>query len=50
MLSDRVCDVIDLMIEHRIGAVPVVELDGSKLLGIVSYLDVLRGARELFVD
>lgn len=38
-------EVIDLMLEHRIGAVPVVDLDGERLLGIVSYVDVLREAR-----
>lgn len=42
--SDLV-EVIDLMLEHRIGAVPVVDVDGERLLGIVSYVDVLREAR-----
>jgi CBS domain-containing protein len=39
-------DVADLMIEHHIGAVPVVDPEGSKLAGIVSYVDVLRVARD----
>ncbi|MFO7180741.1 MAG: CBS domain-containing protein [Pseudomonadota bacterium] len=38
---------IDLMIEHKIGAIPVVEPDSEKLVGIVSYVDVLRAARDL---
>lgn len=38
-------DVIDLMIEQRIGAVPVVEADSLRLVGIVSYIDVLRAAK-----
>jgi acetoin utilization protein AcuB len=38
-------DVIDLMVEHRIGAVPVVDPDTSELVGIVSYIDVLKVAR-----
>ncbi len=38
-------EAVDLMIEHRIGALPVVEPDSLKLLGIVSYVDVLRAAR-----
>jgi acetoin utilization protein AcuB len=38
-------EVIDLMIEYKIGAVPVVETDSLKLIGIVSYVDVLRAAR-----
>ena len=53
MSSDVICvtsesdlgDAIELMLEHRIGAVPVVDLDGERLIGIVSYADVLREAR-----
>jgi CBS domain-containing protein len=40
-------EVIDLMIDHKIGAVPVTEADSSKLLGIISYVDVLRAARDV---
>ena len=39
----EISEVIDLMIEHKIGAVPVVA-DGQ-LVGILSYVDVLRAAR-----
>jgi CBS-domain-containing membrane protein len=39
-------EAADLMIEHKVGALPVVEPDSLKLLGIVSYVDVLRAARE----
>jgi CBS domain-containing protein len=45
--DDELQEVVDLMIEHKIGAVPVVEPGSAKLLGIVSYVDVLRAAREL---
>jgi len=38
-------EVIDLMLEHKIGAVPVVEARSAKLVGIVSYVDVLRTLR-----
>jgi CBS domain-containing protein len=38
-------DVIDLMIEHKIGAVPVVDPSTKELVGIVSYIDVLTEAR-----
>ena len=34
-------EIVDLMLEHKIGAVPVTEADGT-LVGIVSYIDVLR--------
>lgn len=42
-----VSEAIDLMIEHRVGALPVVEPDSTKLVGIVSYVDALRAARDL---
>jgi acetoin utilization protein AcuB len=44
--ADDLVDAIDLMIEHRIGAVPVVQEGGALLVGIVSYVDALRAARE----
>ncbi|MBN9161324.1 MAG: hypothetical protein BGO98_13830 [Myxococcales bacterium 68-20] len=34
-------EAVELMLEHKIGAVPVVNAEG-KLVGIVSYMDVLR--------
>jgi len=34
-------EVIDLMLEHRIGAIPVVDGEGA-VVGIVSYVDILR--------
>ena len=34
-------EIIDLMLDQRIGAVPVVDADGT-LVGIVSYTDILR--------
>jgi acetoin utilization protein AcuB len=40
-------EAVDLMIEWKIGAVPVVEPDSLKLIGIVSYVDALRAARDL---
>ena len=39
-------EAIDLMLEHKIGAIPVIEGGSRKLLGIVSYIDILRAARE----
>ncbi len=43
--EDEVPTVIDLMVEWKIGAVPVVESGTDQLVGIVSYVDVLRAAR-----
>jgi CBS domain-containing protein len=45
--GDDLVEAIDLMIEHQIGAVPVVESGSTELVGIVSYVDALRAAREL---
>jgi CBS domain-containing protein len=44
--EDDVSTVIDLMVEWKIGAVPVVESGSEQLVGIVSYVDVLRAARD----
>jgi CBS domain-containing protein len=42
-------DVVDVFIENRVGAVPVVT-SGGELTGIVSYLDVLRVVRDTLED
>ncbi len=34
-------EIVDLMLDHKIGAVPVVDGDNT-LVGIVSYIDLLR--------
>jgi acetoin utilization protein AcuB len=39
-------EVVDLLIEHRVGAVPVVRPETGELIGIVSYIDVLRVLRD----
>jgi acetoin utilization protein AcuB len=38
----NVREVLDLMLLHRVGAIPVADLDTGDLLGIVSYVDLLR--------
>ncbi|HVZ35711.1 MAG TPA: CBS domain-containing protein [Polyangiaceae bacterium] len=45
---DPECDLaeaIDTMIDQKVGALPVVEADSDQLVGIVSYIDILRAAR-----
>jgi acetoin utilization protein AcuB len=44
----EVAEVVDLMIEHRVGAIPVVEPGSERLVGIVSYIDLLKAARDAF--
>lgn len=43
-------DVIEMMIDQKVGAIPVVRPDTQELVGIVSYVDVLRAAQEFFED
>lgn len=39
-------EVIDIMLEQKVGAIPVVRSGSRELVGIVSYMDVLRAAQE----
>lgn len=43
-----VTELIDIMLEDKVGAVLVVDGVNGRLLGIVSYVDVLQAARDLF--
>ncbi len=40
-------DAVSLMVTHRVGAVPVVDPGSRKLVGIISYVDVLRAIQDL---
>lgn len=39
-----IAEMIDLMVEQRVGALPVVDEQAGGLAGIVSYVDVLKAA------
>jgi len=39
-------ELIELMLLHRVGALPVTDVDSGDLLGIVSYVDLLRMLQE----
>ncbi len=43
-------EVIGLMLENRIGAVPVVTPGSREVVGIVSYVDVLEAVQDLLED
>jgi CBS domain-containing protein len=49
-MEDDLDDVIELMLEHKVGAIPVVRADTRDVMGIVSYIDVLRGVRDLVAE
>lgn len=40
-------EIVDLMLTHRVGAVPVSDAETGDLLGIVSYVDLLRVLQEI---
>ena len=46
----EVVDVIGLLIEGRVGALPVVRPNTLEVVGIISYVDVLRALQDLLVD
>lgn len=46
----EVSEAVDLMLENRIGAVPVVDPVNGDLVGILSYVDLLRGLRDEWAD
>lgn len=45
--TESVKTAIDLMLEYGVGALPVVDRDRDELVGILSYVDVLRYVRGL---
>ena len=49
-MEDDLDDVIELMLEHKVGAIPVVRPDTGDVMGIVSYIDVLRGIQDLVAE
>jgi CBS domain-containing protein len=43
-----VAEIVEIMLQEKIGAVPVLKTASRQLLGMVSYIDVLRVARAFF--
>ncbi len=39
-------EVVDVFLDNRLGAVPVLQTDTGELAGIISYVDLLRALRE----
>jgi CBS domain-containing protein len=45
-LETELSEIVELLLEHRVGALPVVQPDTLGVVGIVSYIDVLRALRD----
>jgi acetoin utilization protein AcuB len=43
-----VAELLDILLEEKIGAVPVLAPDTGDLIGMVSYIDILRAVRPFF--
>jgi acetoin utilization protein AcuB len=43
-------DIVSLMIETKVGAVPVVDPETREVVGIVSYIDVLRAVQDMLEE
>jgi acetoin utilization protein AcuB len=43
----EVSELVTLLLEHKVGAIPVVTPDTRQIVGIVSYIDVLRVLQEV---
>ena len=39
-------EVVELLLEHKVGALPVIQPDTREVVGIVSYIDVLRALQD----
>lgn len=42
----ELAEIVELLVEQRIGAIPVVRAGTRELVGIVSYIDVLRALQD----
>lgn len=47
--ESEILEVIDIMLDHKVGAVPVIDADSS-VVGIVTYTDVLKEASRLLYE
>ena len=46
----EVAEVVRILIEQKVGALPVVQPDTREVVGIVSYIDVLRALQDLLEE
>ena len=43
-------EIVEILLEHKIGALPVIRPDTQAVVGIVSYIDVLRALQDEIAD
>ena len=43
-------EVVDLLLEQKVGAVPVIRVDTRTVVGIISYIDVLRALQDVLEE
>jgi acetoin utilization protein AcuB len=48
--ESELSEVIALLVEHKVGALPVVRPDTRQLVGILSYIDVLRAYEDALAE
>jgi acetoin utilization protein AcuB len=48
--ESEVAELIELLLEYRVGAIPIIAPSSQQLVGIVSYTDILRAARPMFEE
>ncbi len=46
----ELAELIDILLDNKIGAVPVIDPQNEELVGIVSYSDVLRAVQDLVAN
>jgi acetoin utilization protein AcuB len=48
--GESVKTAVDLMLQYGVGALPVIDRESGELIGIVSYVDVLRYVQSMLLD
>jgi CBS domain-containing protein len=44
--DSELSEIVELLLDHKVGALPVIRPDTREVVGIVSYIDVLRAVQD----
>ena len=44
--DSELSEIVELLLDHKVGALPVIQPDTREVVGIVSYIDVLRAVQD----